>query len=294
MSYILLIAATLLCSGKALVAKLIGSGSKSVHDVLLLNSALFFVGAITAGITGMGGFDALTGISAFSLGLAVVFSVFLLFTLIMQSYAMSNGPASIGSLIYSLGFLIPIFYSARFLNESVSIYQWGGIVLMIISLVLIIPPEKGRKFSVTWIIFALLAMLGSGANAVVQKIHQNSAFKNELCVFLLYALFLASVLALIVSIITKTLIKEAKFTVFTNKKTIFLIIVSGLVVGLMNVVNTNLAGKLPAVIQFPVYNICSMIITALWGRLFFKEKLSGRKLFGFVLGLISVTIIGLL
>ena len=92
----------------------------------------------------------------------------------------------------------------------------------------------------------------------------------------------------------KTLIKEAKFTVFTNKKTIFLIIVSGLVVGLMNVVNTNLAGKLPAVIQFPVYNICSMIITALWGRLFFKEKLSGRKLFGFVLGLISVTIIGLL
>ena len=37
-----------------------------------------------------------------------------------------------------------------------------------------------------------------------------------------------------------------------------------------------------------------MIITALWGRLFFKEKLSGRKLFGFVLGLISVTLIGLL
>ena len=61
--------------------------------------------------------------------------------------------------------------------------------------------------------------------------------------FLLYALFLASVLALIASIITKTLIKEAKFTVFTNKKTIFLIIVSGLVVGLMNVVNTNLAAS---------------------------------------------------
>lgn len=292
MNYILLVIATLMCSGKALVTKLIGNAAKSPHDVLLLNSALFFVGSIAAGISSTSGVN-LFEISSVSLFWAAVLSFFLLFTIIMQIYAMNSGPVSLGTLIYSLGFLIPIFYSAAFLGEDISLYQCFGIFLVIISLVLIVPPEKGQKFSFLWITFAFLAMLGSGTNAVVQKIHQNTFYKDELNVFVLYSFLFASVLAFIASLISKKLLHGERYMLFDNRRVIWLVLAGGMIVGFMNVANTSLAGKIPAVIQFPVYNIGSMIITAVLGKIIFKDKLSVRKLCGFIVGLISVAVIGL-
>ncbi len=293
MVYIILITATLLCSGKALVTKVIGNAAKTPHDVLLLNSALFLVGALAAGITGAGNIEMMTSVSGVSLALAAVLSFFLLFTIIMQIYAMGSGPVSLGTLIYSLGFIIPIFYSAIFFDEKISLLQCLGVLLIIVSLVLIISPEKEQKISFSWILFAFLAMMGSGTSAVVQKIHQNTAFDAELSAFVLYSFLFASVLALIASVIAKKALHGERYALFDNKRTIWLIIAGGLIVGFMNVANTNLAGRLPAVIQFPVYNIGSMIITALLGKIVFKENLSKRKLLGFVRGLVAVTIIGL-
>lgn len=293
MVYIILIAATLMCSGKALVTKIIGNAAKTPHDVLLLNSALFLVGAAAAGITGAGNLEIMTEVSGVSLLLAAVLSFFLLFTIIMQIYAMNNGPVSLGTLIYSLGFLVPIFYSATFLGEDMSVAQCFGVLLIIVSLVMIVPPEKGQKFSFMWITFAFLAMLGSGTSAVVQKIHQNTAFKDELSAFVLYSFLFASALALIASVIAKKAFRGERYALFDRKGVIWLILISGMIVGFMNVANTNLAGKLPAIIQFPVYNIGSMIITAILGKIVFKDNLSKRKLLGFVLGLVAVTIIGL-
>lgn len=293
MTYIILITATLLCSGKALVTKLIGNAAKSPHDVLLLNSALFLVGAVAAGTTGAGNLEMMVNVSGFSILLAAVLSFFLLFTIIMQIYAMNKGPVSLGTLIYSLGFLVPIFFSAVFFDEKISPLQCVGILLVIIALVVIVPPEKGQKFSVLWVTFAFLAMLGSGTSAVVQKLHQNSAFKGELSAFVLYSFLFASALALIASLVAKKVFCGERYSLFDRKNIVWLILISGMIVGFMNVANTNLTGKLPAIIQFPVYNIGSMIITAIIGKIVFNDNLSKRKLSGFILGLIAVTIIGL-
>ena len=62
----------------------------------------------------------------------------------------------------------------------------------------------------------------------------------------------------------------------------------------MNFVNLKLAGAIPAVIHFPVYNVASMMLTAVAGRVFFGERIGRRKLLGFGIGLIAITIIGLL
>ena len=67
----------------------------------------------------------------------------------------------------------------------------------------------------------------------------------------------------------------------------------GLCVGFLNILNLTLAGKLPAVIQFPIYNIGGMILTGVLGAILFGEKNTKKQLIGFGIGCVSILIIGL-
>ena len=294
MEYVLLILATVTASLKAVLGKKIGVSNSSAKGVFFLNANVFLIAAITILICFSNKIKLFLEISSFSLFLALFFAAFLLFTQIMQILSMSRGFSSLTSLIYACGFLIPIFYSAAFLNEPISVYQLIGIALLIASLTVILPPQKDGKFSFVWLTFALLAMLGSGANAIIQKVHQSSEFKNELAPFIFYSLLFAAVFSLILSFAVRG--KEAipLRELYLNKKTFLLIIFDGIVIGVLNFANLKLAGQLPAVIHFPVYNVCSMIMTAVAGRVLFQERISARKIIGFGLGLVAITVIALL
>jgi len=62
----------------------------------------------------------------------------------------------------------------------------------------------------------------------------------------------------------------------------------------LNLLNLNLAGKLPAIILFPVYNIGSIILTGIFCTIIYKEKNTKTGIIGFVIGCISIMIIGIL
>ncbi len=294
MDYLFLVIATICASAKAIICKKIGQDNKGVSGVLFQNANIFAIGAIIILICNIGKVKSLLEISTFSLVLAAFFAVFLLFTQITQIYAMAGGLASLSSLIYTCGFLIPIFYNAAFLDESISVYQLLGIGLLIVALTVILPPERNRSFSFLWLTFALASMIGSGTNAVIQKIHQASEFKDELVPFLILSLLLAALLSFIFSFALKSKESAPHKALYQKRGALFLIVLGGVVVGLMNVTNLRLAGRLPAVVHFPTYNICSMLITALAGKLLFGERIGKRKMLGFLLGLLAITIIGLL
>ena len=294
MEYFLLILVTVFCSTRAVIMKKMGHDSSDTSGVFFLNANIFFIGSVTVLALSLGELSALFSISLTSLSLALIFALFLLVMQVTLMLALGTGAASLSTLIYSCGFLIPIFYSAIFLGESISIYQWLGILLLCISLVFIIPPKRGEKLSVKWLVFATCSMLGSGSLAVVQKIHQNSAVKNELSGFIFFGLLFASILLFAAALVTQKGDKRKIFALYSSKKTTLLLIIVGVIVGYLNVTNTSLTGKLPSVIHFPVYNGCSMILTALAGRFLFGERIGRLKLAGFILGLASIIIIGLL
>ena len=66
-----------------------------------------------------------------------------------------------------------------------------------------------------------------------------------------------------------------------------------LCIGVVSALNFLLAGRLPAVIQFPIYNIGSIVLVGLGGRIFYKEKLTLMQLLGFGIGCIAILFIGL-
>ena len=291
MIYFLLVLTTLATSAKAIISKMIGQDSRDMRSMFFLNANMFAVGAIVILLGSLGRISDLFSLSGFSLGLAAVFALFLLFTQLMQILAMSRGFTSLTSLIYSCGFLVPIFYSAIFLEEPLTLGKVLGILVLLFSLVLILPPDKNGRFSWFWLALATLAMLGSGANAVIQKIHQASPSRDELIPFLLVALTLAALFSLVTSLLSKG--DSRRLSLYESKRSILLMLLGGVVLGGMNIANLTLAGQLPAVIQYSVSNILSMTVTALAGRIIFGERIGTRKLVGFVLGIAAITVIGI-
>ena len=294
MKYLLLILATLAASGKSIVCKKIGHDTQNARQVMFFNSNIYLLASAIILICFSGKIKSFFEISAFSFWFSLVFAAFLLLTQILQIYSMSIGFASLTSLIYSCGFLIPIFFSALFLDEPISVFQIIGIAILLASLVIVLKPSKDGSFSVAWLILAVASMLSSGVTAVIQKIHQNSDFKEELAPFVFYALLFSAVLSLILSFIVKGNGKAGRTEIYRSKSVLLLMIADGIIVGGLNYANLSLAGAIPAIIHFPVYNVLSMILTAVVGRVFFREIIGKRRLIGFGIGLIAITVIGLL
>lgn len=293
--YLILVASTLLATGKALFCKALGTGKYSKKETAILNFKSLLVAFFCSLIFVADEIHMLFKISTFSLTLSIFFGISVAITQIMQSKAMGNGPTSLVSLVYACGFLVPIFYGLFFWDEGVSIYQWLGIILLVIALCLIVfKREKGGKLS-AWLPFAVIAMLGSGANAIFQKTHQYSSFAGELKFFLVYSLFFSALFTGIASLlINSSGEKGPKLT--QNQRILKKYIVPlclGVCVGLLNFINLSLSGKLPSVILFPFYNVGSMLLSSLISALIYKDKPTKRQAIGFAIGIVAIIIVGI-
>jgi drug/metabolite transporter (DMT)-like permease len=211
--------------------------------------------------------------------------------------AMGKGPASTVTLIYASGFLIPIFYGIIFWEESVSPFQWLGVVLLTVALTLCVLKKEKKRRLIAWLPFAVFAMLGSGLNAILQKTHQLSAFSEEISFYLVYSLFFSALFTgLICPFITRE--RGTESTEKNKSKTVFkrflLPTLLGVSVGVLNFLNLTLSGKLASVILFPIYNVGSMLLINLICALVYKEKMTVFQKIGFAVGIIAILIIGLL
>lgn len=296
--YYWLLALTTFCSaGKAIICKKLGTNEGSSHNVFAWNSAIYLIASLMAVLALYPNFGDLFHVSPFSLILAAVFAAFLLFTQVTEIFAMAHGSISMTILIYSGGFLIPIAYSCLLLpageKETVSLLCGVGIVLMSVAMTLIIRPRKEGGVSPRWVLMSFLAMFGSGMVAVTQKIHQkadHAAYADEIRSFVALGLLFAAVLSFIIAIITR---KKGVTPAPLSRRDVGFILFSGACIGLLNMLNLLLAGKLPSAVHFPVYNIGSMLISALFGMLVLKEKNTVSQRVGFVIGCISIVFLGM-
>ena len=295
--YFLLVLSTLMSTGKGIFCKAIGTEGGSKKEKALLNFKAFVVAFLAALLVTIKDIGRLFDISAFSFTLSIFFGLSIAITQIFQSKALGQGPASTVTLIYACGFLIPIFYGLFFWDESVSVFQWLGIALLLFSLTLcLLKKEKYRKFS-SWIPFAVAAMLGSGSSAIFQKTHQYSEFSSEISFYLVFCLFFSSVFTGIAYLVTKEE-KNAKKEAVDKKRAFFKSFIIpaclGICVGFLNFLNLILSGNLPSVILFPIYNVGSMLLVILLSAIIYKDKMTALQKVGFFLGIAAILIIGLL
>lgn len=232
--------------------------------------------------------------SMYTLLLGVVFGVATALCSILVMIALERGPLSYTNLIVSCAMVIPALSGMVLYGEVVSVWQYVGIVLMLISFACALDKKDlSAGTSVRWLLLCLGAFLCSGSVGVMQKLHQNSPHKDELVVFLVIAFLFSTVFSLAMTFYY-TRKCNTPITVLGGsklKKFLFYCITSGFGIALVNQINMYLAGVMEAIIFYPVVNGASMILSTAAGVMLWKERLSKKQWFGMVTGGIAILLL---
>jgi drug/metabolite transporter (DMT)-like permease len=295
MTYFLLFLSTIVTSTKALVFKGTSTKASSMTNVFLSNALTFLVALVVALFMAGERLAELFTVSNETIILAAIFSLVTLFTQVTQILAMMLGTASSTSLIYSCGFLVPTFAGVIFWQEKVSTGRIIGVALIVLAVYLIVDTSKDkRKKSLKWLAAAVSAMLLAGACGVVQKIQAGGASAGELPLFLIFTFFFSSSVSFVIFIIKSRRAGKNYIPPSSARSFCVLAVISGCCLGFANLINFTIAGKLPATVQFPVYNIGNMVLTGVLSAIIFKERPGKRQIAGYVIGCAAMAIIGLL
>ncbi len=232
--------------------------------------------------------------SMYTILLGIVFGLSTALCAILNLNALKSGPLSYTNVIVSCAMVIPALSGVVLYNETVSAWQLVGIMLMVTSFVCAVDSKNsGSGASFRWLFFCLGAFLFSGAVGVMQKVHQNSAHKDELGMFLIIAFGVSAIFSFCLTAYYKKTNSET-VTVLSKKKmhrfAIFSII-NGIGIALCNQINMYLAGAMDSIIFYPVVNGASMLLTAAVGILLWKERLSKKQWFGLVVGGVAILLL---
>ena len=205
--------------------------------------------------------------------------------------AEKKGSVSVCSMIYAFCFLIPTIILAIYFHEEIKTTWLLGIVLIIVSLFFVLAKGKQKETNnKTYLWFAVLAMCAAGGTGFLQKFFGHFYGKILYNEYLVLSFFFV----LVFSIIVKLCFLQEKDSDQKPTKRFFVL---GILLALSNVIanklNLHLAAVLSAVLFFPTINGATILFSAVFSRIFFKEKVTVRGWIGILIGIGAIILIAL-
>lgn len=232
--------------------------------------------------------------SMYTVLMGIVFGMATALCAILSMIALESGPLSYTNVIVSCAMVIPALSGLALYGETVSAWQYVGIALMVVSFACAVDGDNGSSgASLKWLLLCIGAFICSGSVGVMQKLHQNSVYKDELGVFLVVAFAASALFSFAMTLYYKNVRGEAITVIRAPKVRKFAVVsfISGVGFALVNQINMYLAGVIDAIIFYPVINGASMILTTAAGIMLWKEKLSRRQWFGLIMGGIAILLL---
>lgn len=285
MNYLLLALSIILAVVKSSVfnkyAKGVKPGLSGIFRFNTVSYAIAFIILLLCGVR----FE----VSAFSVIAALCYAVIVFSLQCCSVAAMSVGSMSLSSLFVLYGMIIPSLAGPIFWNEPFGASQIIGIVFMLASLWLL--SDKDDKFEAKgkWIALVIACFVFSGGAGLAEKVHQMSAYKDELQPFLLTAFLFTFLL----SFAGTAVLRKTENTSVNIKSILIYGAMTGVIVSVYNRVNLMLSGRLNSMVYYPVSNGGALLLTVIVSTLIFKEKLTKRQLFGFLLGLAAIVVLSI-
>lgn len=228
-------------------------------------------------------------ISSFSMILALIFGAVTAIAQYLAIMAMATGPMSYSVLFTYLGSVIPTVFGILWFRQSVTVCQIIGSLLMLVTFFLGLDLKREKNVSGKWVAFAVGCFFFWGFVGICQVLHQSSEHAEELIGFLLWTFIFMTVIFAVLYLFTPRK-KEDGYRI--RSKATIPVLLSGLVIGAVNLINLDLSGKLPSVIFFPIVNGGVIVLSIIASVLFLHEKLDAKKLIGLTAGLVSVILLG--
>lgn len=281
LQYVLLLATVLCISASQLVQKQYNVKTKEPHMLLFVSLTSF--AAILVFLLASGG---RLVFSTEIIGYSAAFAAGYIASCVGLLYALRYGPMSITLLVSAYSLMIPTLYGIIFLNEPMGAASVTGMVLLLVSLFLLNMKKEQTRFSVKWLVFLVVSFVGNGLCSTMQKvqqIHCDGAYKNE---FMILALAISGV-ALLIFALTQSGVRQAfpqclKFSVlngmFNGGNNLFVMILTGLV---------------PNAVLYPTVSAGGIVLSCVAALLIYKEKLSGKQIVGYIIGVVSVVLLNI-
>lgn len=293
-NYLLLISSAILGMLKNIYTKKVKNKANTLYDIAKSNVFSYAVAFLTVFT-----FYAVKNGVYFKgpLIISALYALFTLFSQISIFLAMDCGPLAISTLFFSCGFIIPTLYGSIRYNEKISILQILGLLLILISFVLSTNNSDGKRLSVKWLIFALSGLIFSGLVGVCQKIFvkEYSDYSQEsfLCLAFIIVILLSCILFTAFAIGNRKNNNEESEKTIGIKRFVFSSVILGVLIGLVNKVNTFISGVFVSAISFPIINGGTIVLTALVSSIVLKERLSVKQKIGIILGFVAIIIIAI-
>ena len=267
----------------AMVAIMMRLAQPRVTNPTGLLAANYIVCALTALFLSL---PELPALSVQSLGVPAGFGIINGFIYLsgfaLMQYNTRHSGVVLSSVFMKLGILVPTLLSVVWFHEMPTALQILG-VLLAIAAILILNYQKGTRIgSGGWTL--LLMLLASGMGDSMSKIYEvygDPGFQNLfLCVTFLSALILC--LGLMAKKRERLGIRELLF---------------GVLLGVPNFLSSlfllKALASVPGVIAFPSYSVATILVVAMAGLLFFREKLARKQIIGAVLICIALVLLNL-
>lgn len=282
MNVLLLTISVFLGAGRSIFSKKMSTSSVRARSLYINQSILFLSAAIAIFV-----FDihAFCGITRLTLLYGICFGIATFLAQWCYTMALGKGPTSICAMVYSFGFIFPTVSGAIFWDEPFGITSAIGLLIAISAIVASAFSGGNRaNLGSSFIVPNIIAMLSSGALGIMQKMHQLSVDREHLQGFLVIAFLLAAIIAFGFAL-TKDEDKEER-----KRKNLYPILAGGCF-GLVSMLNTLLAGRMPSAIIFPTLNIGVMIMCLIAGVLLFREKPTKPQIVAFSLGILAIIVL---
>ncbi len=206
-------------------------------------------------------------------------------TIILKGYEKTS--VSFMTLCHSAGMIIPCILGHFIWSEKMSIIAIFGVLLTIVSIVLLKNGQKGSgKMQLSGILIGLVVFLTSGGVMVLQKWMGKSFAGESVSAYNFYSFVVA---ALILFLLTSTKRREGTKPL-PLKKILPFAAGSAISLCVISVVMTMLAGSVPSVILFPLFNGSGIILVCIGSVFVFKEKMSKKQIIGLIIGVLGLCI----
>lgn len=218
---------------------------------------------------------------------AVILGILFIAIFILMALTSQRNGLSVASVAGKMSVVIPVLFAVIVYHEVLTLLKIVGIILALLAVYLTTTKDDGGTFDRKKLLFPVLLFLGSGViDTTIKYVEKMYVAEGETPIFSA-AIFGCAFVVGLLTIIVK---RDFKIT----GKTILGGIILGIpnfysIVYLLKALQPENVGDSSTV--FPINNVAIVMLTTIFGILFFKEKLILKNWIGIGIAIISIVMI---
>lgn len=278
---------------KGYCGKRVSNLTKKTDDAMLFNCMrMLFCIAIAFILIAVQGDIALLKVNGTFLFISILSGIFTAASVVSWLLSVKGSAYMLVEIFVMLGTVVTLFLSFFVYGETISVPQIAAVIMLIISAVVMCSYNrsvKSEKIGLKAWILLLLCTFGFGMSDFSQKMFTKTFPDGSIAIFNFYTYFVSAA----VLFICYTMLRSDNSSRENIKKGFGYMLLMSLFLFANSFFKTKAALYLPAIQLYPLTNSLALTGSTLMSAIFFKEKLTPKCIFGIMLSLSAIIIIGL-